>query len=94
MEQAFFSVPLSRLEPTIKRWFREVQTELQENKQSSLNQNSEDVLTRKQTLGFLGISSPTLWRWEKQGKIKGYGTGGKRFYKRSELLDSLVLLKN
>ena len=30
-------------------------------------------------------SSSTLWQWEKQGKIKSYGIGGKRFYKRSEL---------
>jgi CO dehydrogenase/acetyl-CoA synthase alpha subunit len=34
-------------------------------------------------------SSSTLWNWEKQGKIKSYGIGGKRFYKRSEL-ESLI----
>lgn len=34
-------------------------------------------------------SSATLWNWEKQGKLKSYGIGGKRFYKRSEL-DNLI----
>lgn len=38
-------------------------------------------------------SSSTLWQWEKQGKIKSYGIGGKRFYKRSELEDLIQPIK-
>ena len=38
-------------------------------------------------------SSSTLWQWEKKGKLRSYGIGGKRFYKRSELEDLIQPLK-
>ncbi len=50
----------------------------------------EELLSRKQALDFLKITSATLWRWEKEGKIKSHGIGAKRYYKRSELEESLI----
>lgn len=50
----------------------------------------EDLLTPKEACGLLRITSTTLWRYEKQGKIKVYGIGAKRYYKRSELMESLT----
>jgi len=38
-------------------------------------------------------SSATLWKMEKAGKLKSYGFGGKRYYKRSELLEVFEPLK-
>lgn len=55
---------------------------------SVLQQN--DIITRKETLKLLNVSSSTLWLYEKEGKIKGYGVKGKRYYKRSEILSSLI----
>jgi len=52
-----------------------------------------DLLTPKESAKLLRISIPTLWRWQKKGKVKCYGIAGSRYYKRSELLESLTELK-
>jgi hypothetical protein len=54
---------------------------------------SEELLTRDQACQFLKIDSSTLWAWSLKGKVKAYGIGARRYYKRSELLESLTLLK-
>lgn len=53
----------------------------------------DELLTRAATLKLLNITSATLWRWEKQNKIQSYGHGGKRYYKRSELMKNLTSKK-
>jgi excisionase family DNA binding protein len=55
--------------------------------------DEEEFLTPKETAKLLKISLPTLWRWQKDGKIKCYGIAGTRYYKKSELLESLTPLK-
>lgn len=50
----------------------------------------EELLTIEQTTKFLKIDQSTLWRWTKKGKVKAYSIGGKRYYKRSEILESLT----
>lgn len=52
-----------------------------------------DLLTPKETAKLLRISIPTLWRWQKQGKVKCYGIAGSRYYKRNEVVESLIELK-
>ncbi len=54
---------------------------------------NEELLTRKQTCEFLQIDSSTLWHWTNKGKVKAYSIAGKRYYKRSEIMNSLTLLK-
>ncbi|UGU17713.1 helix-turn-helix domain-containing protein [Sinomicrobium kalidii] len=51
-----------------------------------------DLIEKKEIRGKIASSS-TLWKWEKEGKIRSYGIGGKRYYKRSELMEALTLLK-
>jgi len=51
-----------------------------------------DLLTPKETADLLRISIPTLWRWQKKGKLKCYGIAGTRYYKRSEVVESLTEL--
>ena len=55
--------------------------------------NSEELLTRDQTCNFLKIDSSTLWSWTNKQKVKAYGIGARRYYKRSELMECLTLLK-
>lgn len=55
--------------------------------------NTEELLTREETCQFLKIDSSTLWAWTNAGKVKAYGIGARRYYKRSELMESLTLLK-
>lgn len=54
---------------------------------------NEELLTREQTCQFLKIDSSTLWAWTNKGKVKAHGIGARRYYKRSELLECLTLLK-
>lgn len=70
---------LKELEPIIKQ----------------LNSQSEkdDLMTRDQVLDLLQINASTLWHWQNKGRIKVYKFANKCYYKRSEILASLTLLK-
>lgn len=65
--------------------------ELQKNLNSQ--KANDDLLTRDETCKFLSIDSSTLWAWTNKGKVKAYGIGNRRYYKRSELLECLTPLK-
>lgn len=52
----------------------------------------EDFIERKEVAGKLASAS-TLWKWEKAGKIQSYGIGGKRYYKRSEIMGAFTKMK-
>lgn len=49
----------------------------------------EQLLTREQTAKLLQVNLSTLWHWERKGKIKSFGIGNRRYYKRNEILESL-----
>jgi len=72
---------------SIKNGIVELQKELQ------TKDNSEELMTRDETCQFLKIDSSTLWSWTNQKKVNSYGIGARRYYKRSELLECLTLLK-
>ena len=59
-------------------------------KEQGLQVQQNDLIVRKEALELLNISSSTLWLYEKEGKIQGYGVKGKRYYKRSEILKSII----
>ena len=52
----------------------------------------QELLTRDEACMLLKVDSSTLWRWTNKGKITAYGIGSKRFYKKEELLNSLIQL--
>jgi len=52
----------------------------------------QELLTREEACMLLKVDSSTLWRWTNKGKITAYGIGSKRFYKKEELLNSLIQL--
>ncbi|WP_338840569.1 helix-turn-helix domain-containing protein [Flavobacterium ginsenosidimutans] len=54
--------------------------------------NPNELLTRAEACSFLKINMTTLWNWSKKGKIISYGIGNRVYYKKSELLESLVRL--
>jgi hypothetical protein len=89
IEQVFFNVPLSKLEPIFKRWVKEAQTEI---KPESLIPQ-EVLLDEDETCAFLKTNSVTLWRWVKAGKIKVYKFSHKNYYKRNELLETITQLQ-
>lgn len=70
-----------------------IQDELKEVSKQPEEKDSEILLTRKETCDFLKIDSSTLWSWTNKGKIACYGIGNRRYYKKEDLINSLVLLK-
>jgi excisionase family DNA binding protein len=51
---------------------------------------SENLLSIKETTDFLGVSNTTLWRLRKSGEIKTYMLGSQVYFKKSEILKSLI----
>jgi excisionase family DNA binding protein len=76
----------------IKEGIRSQLKEYHEKTQSDALSN--EILTRQQACEYLQVDSSTLWHWTNKGKIKAYGISNRRYYKRSELLSSLVQIKN
>jgi hypothetical protein len=72
---------------SVKNGILELKKQIQE------KDNSEALMTREETCQFLKIDSSTLWSWTNAGKVKCYGIGSRRYYKRSELLECLTTLK-
>lgn len=71
-----------------------VKTQLQDFKKDLQKQEANDqLLSRAEACEFLKIEQTTLWHWTNKGKIHAYGIGNRRYYKRSELLECLTLLK-
>ena len=64
-------------------------------KNNSLTQPpDQELLTREETCKLLKVDSSTLWRWTNKGKIIAYGIGSRRFYKKEELMSSLIMLNS
>ncbi|MBE0393446.1 MULTISPECIES: helix-turn-helix domain-containing protein [Flavobacterium] len=72
---------------SVRNGIQEFQKEIQS------KNDDEALLTREETCQFLKIDSSTLWAWTNKGKVKAYGIGARRYYKKSELLAGLSLLK-
>lgn len=72
---------------SVKDGIFEIQKELQ------TKNFSEELLTREETCKLLKIDSSTLWAWTNKKKVNAYGIGARRYYKRSELMECLTLLK-
>jgi hypothetical protein len=72
---------------SVRNGIIELQKELQ------TKDNSEELMTREETCQFLKIDSSTLWAWTNNGKVKAYGIGARRYYKKSEIMECLTQLK-
>ncbi len=57
-----------------------------------LTKKDDELLTREETANYLKINPTTLWHWTNKGKLISYGIGSRRYYKKQEVIDSLVIL--
>jgi hypothetical protein len=78
------------LKQIIKEVIRE---ELVEVRKQLEEKDSEVLLSRKETCDLLKIDSSTLWSWTNKGIINCYGIQNRRYYKKEDVLKSLILLK-
>lgn len=70
-----------------------IKTQIEVLKRDLQNKEAQDdLLTREQAASLLQIHETTLWHWTNKGRITAYSLAGKRYYKRSEILESLVRL--
>lgn len=67
-----------------------VEVQKLQNQKTTAPNPADDLITPKEACEILQCTSVTLWRWEKKGRVTPYGIGGKKFFKRSELLQSIV----
>jgi len=96
MQQVSNSILLQNLSPEdLSELFKAVLIEVLDNKEkkSSIQTANDDLMTREQTLELLKVNPSTLYLWQKKGKINVYKFSNKCYYKRSEILSSITLLK-
>ncbi|SHM35820.1 helix-turn-helix transcriptional regulator [Flavobacterium xanthum] len=68
--------------------------ELEDFKKSFNTQTAnDDLLSREQVLELLQINASTLWHWQNKGRITVHKFANKCYYKRSEIMESLIPLK-
>ena len=67
-----------------------ISNSIQEVKKTLKEMKEEELLSREETSNLLKINLSTLWRWTKDGKVSAYGIGNRIFYKKDELLKSLI----
>ena len=69
-----------------------VKSQLEDFKENLTSHISDKLLTREQACVLLKVDPITLWRWTNKGKVTAYGIGNRRYYKKGELLESLIKL--
>lgn len=86
-----FPVPLDQLITAISDKVKQDNADLLQD--LSTKKQSEELLTRKQAAGILGVTLPTLLDWTRNGVIIGYRIGHRIRYKRSEIENSLIQIR-
>lgn len=86
MEQVFFNVPLSKLEPIFKRWIKEAQTELQPTKVEPTEQ-PEHLLTVQEAAQFLKLTVPTMYSKVSKKKLPCMKRGKRLYFSSTELME-------
>lgn len=76
------------IDEKLKKKFNELQKIL------SNKAADDELLTREQAAKFLQVDVSTLYLWVKKGKVNAYGIGNRRYFKRSELVESLTPIVN
>lgn len=49
----------------------------------------KEILSRKDLMDMLGKSSPTIWKWVKQGLIREHRLNRTVYYLKSEVLEDI-----
>lgn len=62
-------------------------------KELNIKTEDDDLMTRQEVLELLQINASTLWHYQNKGRITVYKFSNKCFYKKSEIMQSLIALK-
>ena len=69
-----------------------VKTELKQLKKDFQPKQPSEYLTRNEVAEMLKIDLSSVHNWTKKGKLKAYGIGGRVYYKRDEVENSIIEL--
>ena len=69
-----------------------VKTELEQLKKDFQPKQPSEYLTRNEVAEMLKIDLSSVHNWTKKGKLKAYGIGGRVYYKREEVENSIIEL--
>ena len=86
VEQVFFNVPLSKLEPIFKRWIKEAQAETQ-TVRFEPNDHPDELLNIQLAAEFLRLSVPTLYTKVSKGELPVMKRGKRLYFSRTELME-------
>ncbi|WP_172917906.1 helix-turn-helix domain-containing protein [Capnocytophaga canis] len=71
-----------------------VQSQINELKKHFQPKEPTEYLTRREVANLLGVNLTTLNNWTRKGILKSYGIGGRVYYKRHEVENAVIELKN
>jgi hypothetical protein len=74
----------------ISRIAKETATLIQASQTTTQVNPQDDLITPLEACEILKCSLVSLWRYEKKGRVKPYGIVGKKYFKRSEILQSII----
>ncbi|MCK9291653.1 MAG: helix-turn-helix domain-containing protein [Bacteroidales bacterium] len=86
MEQVFFNVPLSKLEPIFKRWIKEV---YHETKTTEPKEQPEQLLTIQEAADFLNLSVATMYGKVHKRELPFMKRSKRLYFSRTELMEYL-----
>lgn len=69
-----------------------IKTELEQLKKDFQPKQPSEYLTRNEVAEMLKIDLSSVHNWTKKGKLKAYGIGGRVYYKREEVENSIIEL--
>lgn len=69
-----------------------VRNELEQLKKDFQPKQPNEYLTRNDVSEMLKIDISSVHNWTKKGKLKAYGIGGRVYYKRDEVENSIIEL--
>ena len=85
MEQVFFNLPLSELEPIFKRWIKEAQEELQP-KTFNYQKETKQFLTVEEAANFLTLAVPTIYSKVHKNELPHFKRGKRLYFTTTDLI--------
>ena len=89
----FIQVTPQQLREYLADYFSDINRKLDGIKKDFQPKEPTEYLTRKEVQKMLNINMGTLDNWTKHGKLKAYGLGARIYYKRHEVDNALIRIK-
>ena len=79
---------------TLKKELKQLKELIISDQSREITKSEDGLVTIDEAVKIMSVSKATLWRWCNQGKLNKYSIGGKRYFKKEELLNSLKSVRD